>query len=171
MSYNYVNLYNRNAAFFLERPKAKKALFVANTAITYIFFVAYALLFLYGIQKGEFTPMDFVKIFFMPALALCLVSTLRLAIDRPRPYSQEGAGIIPLKRKEGDKNSFPSRHLACAAVIAAVFLPYFPLIAGLLFSLAFILGYIRFALGWHYPSDLFAGFLLGWLVGVIPILL
>ena len=170
MRYNYANLYNRNAAFFLARPKAKKALYIVNTAITYLFFGAYALLFVYGAQKGAFAPMDFTKIFCAPALALFIVSVLRLAIDRPRPYSEEGAGITPLKEKEGDKNSFPSRHLACAAVIATVFLPYLPLVSGALFILAFGLGYLRFALGWHYPSDLFAGFFLGLAVGIIPML-
>ena len=171
MRYNYANLYNKNAAFFEARPKAKKALGLLNTAVTYLFIVAYALLFVYGFQKGEFAPMDFVKIFCAPAFALLLVSVLRLAIDRPRPYTEEGAGITPLKEKEGDKNSFPSRHLTCAAVIATVFLPYLPLVAGGLFVLAFALGYLRFALGWHYPSDLFAGFILGWAVGIIPMLL
>lgn len=170
MRYNYVNLYNKNAAFFEARPKVKKTLDAFNTAITYLFLVAYALLFVYGFQKGEFAPMDFVKIFFLPAFALILVSVLRLAIDRPRPYTKEGAGITPLKEKEGDKNSFPSRHLTCAAVIATIFLPYLPLVAGGLFILAIALGYLRFALGWHYPSDLFAGFILGIAIGVLPII-
>ena len=171
MRYNYVNLYNKNAAFFEARPTAKKALGIVNTAVTYSFFVAYALLFVYGFQKGEFAPMDFVKIFCAPAFALILVSVLRLAIDRPRPYTEEGAGIIPLKEKEGDKNSFPSRHLTCAAVIATVCLPYLPLVAGVLFILAIALGYLRFTLGWHYPSDLFAGFVLGLVIGIVPMLL
>ena len=154
----------------MARPKTIKVLNIVNTVITYLFFAAYALLFVYGIQKGAFAPMDFVKIFCAPAFTLFIVSVLRLAIDRPRPYSEEGAGITPLKEKEGDKNSFPSRHLACAAVIAAVFLPYLPLVSGVLFIFALGLGYLRFALGWHYPSDLFAGFFLGLVVGIIPML-
>ena len=170
MRYNYVNLYNKNASFFEARPKVKKLLPIVSTAITYLFFVAYALLFVYGATKGEFAPMDFVKVFCAPALALMVVSVLRLAIDRPRPYAENGAGITPLKEKEGEKSSFPSRHLACAAVIAAAFLPYLPIVAGGLFALAFALGYLRFTLGWHYPSDLFAGFLLGLFIGIIPMI-
>lgn len=171
MRYNYVNLYNKNAALFEARPKAKKLLPVLNTALTYLFFVAYALLFVYGATEGKFEPMDFVKVFCAPALALVLVSVLRLAIDRPRPYAEDGAGIIPLKEKDGDKNSFPSRHLTSAAVIAAVFLPYLPLVSAALFLFSFTLGYLRFALGWHYPSDLFAGFILGLIVGIVPMFL
>ena len=168
MRYNYTDLYNKNAAFLEKRQKLKKALLPANTLITCWFFAAYALLFLHGITKGNFAPMDFVKIFCAPAFALLLVTVLRLSIDRPRPYSAEGAGIVPLKEKTGDRNSFPSRHLTCAAVIATVVLPYLPLEAAVLFALAFLLGYIRFSLGWHYPSDLFAGFVLGVAIGLIP---
>lgn len=171
MRYNYVNLYNKNASFLEERPKVKKLLPIANTALTYLFFIAYALLFVYGATEGEFAPMDFVKVFCAPALALIIVSVLRLAIDRPRPYAEDGAGIVPLKEKEGDKNSFPSRHLTSAAVIAAIFLPYLPTVSAGLFLLSFVLGYLRFALGWHYPSDLFIGFVLGLVVGIIPMFL
>ena len=171
MRYNYVNLYNKNAEFYSARPTAKKVLCWLNALLPYFFVGVYVYLFVYGATDGAFTPTDFVKVFCAPALALMLVTVLRLAIDRPRPYTEEGAGIVPLQKKEGDKNSFPSRHLTCAAVIAAVCLPYLPMVAATLFLFSFALGYTRFALGWHYPSDLFAGFLLGLIIGVAPMLL
>ena len=104
-------------------------------------------------------------------MALLIVSVLQLAIDRPRPYDIDGAGIVPLKNKERDRTSFPSRHLTCAAAITAVFFPYLPAISALLFLLSLGLGYARFAIGWHYPSDLFAGFMLGLAIGMLPMLL
>lgn len=171
MKYSYVNLYNKNAAFFEKRPIAKKAVLLFNKLVTYFFFAAYAMLFVYGATKGEFTPTDFVKIFCAPAFALFFVSVLRLAIDRPRPYNEDGAGIVPLQKKEGDRNSFPSRHLTSAAVIAATFFPYLPTLSALLFVFSVGLGYARFAIGWHYPSDLFAGFVFGLAIGTIPIIL
>lgn len=169
MKYNYSAIYNKNAAFLEARPNAKKAVFLCN-ALPYFFALAYILLWLYGIFKGEFETLDFVKIFCAPAFALVLVSVLRVTIGRPRPYEADGAGIIPLKKKESVKNSFPSRHLASAAVIAAVILPYLPSVSALLFILALILGYARFSLGWHYPSDLFVGFALGLIIGLTPML-
>ncbi|MBO5277312.1 MAG: phosphatase PAP2 family protein [Clostridia bacterium] len=169
MKYNYSSLYNRNAAFLEKRQGVKKALLLFNTVIPYFFMLAYVLLFVYGATKGKFETTDFVKIFCSPAFALLFVSVLRLAIDRARPYSEDGAGIVPLKEKEGDRSSFPSRHLTCAAVIATTFLPYIPAVGCLLFVLGLGLGYARFAIGWHYPSDLFAGFALGVVVGLIPV--
>jgi membrane-associated phospholipid phosphatase len=149
---------------------AKKAVLLFNKLVTYFFFAAYAMLIVYGATKGEFAPTDFVKVFCTPALSLIIVSVLRLAIDRPRPYNEDGAGIVPLQQKEGDRNSFPSRHLTSAAVIAATFFPYLPAILALLFVFAVGLGYARFAIGWHYPSDLFAGFVLGFFVGILPMI-
>lgn len=171
MKYNYSDLYNKNASFLEKKPAIKKAVLLFNKFVPYFFALAYALLFVYGATKGKFTPSDFVKVFCAPALALLIVSVLRLAIERPRPYDEKGAGILPLVKKTGDSTSFPSRHLASAAVIAAVFLPYLPAVSALLFVLALGLGYARFALGWHYPSDLFTGFALGAVIGFIPILL
>lgn len=170
MKYDYSAIYNKNAEFLSVRPNAKKAVLLCN-ALPYFFALAYMLLWLYGVFEGEFEPLDFVKIFCAPALALVLVSVLRIAIGRPRPYEEDGAGIIPLKNKESVQNSFPSRHLTSAAVIAAVTLPYLPAVGGLLFVLTVILGYARFSLGWHYPSDLFAGVALGLIIGLAPMFL
>ena len=171
MKYDYTTFYNKNAEFFLSHPKAKRALLVFNTLATYIFILAYALLFVYGLKKGNFTPNDFTNVFFAPAMALFVVTVLRLAIQHPRPYDEDGANIIPLKKKEGDSSSFPSRHLTCATVISTVFLPYIPAVGVLLFVFSLLLGYARFAIGWHYPSDLFAGFFLGVAMGIIPMLI
>ena len=171
MRYDYSALYYRSTAFFAGKPKAKKAVLFFNKLATYFFLFAYAWLFFYGATKGKFTPTDFVKVFCAPAFALLVASVLQLAIDRPRPYDIDGAGIIPFKNKERDRNSFPSRHLTCAAVIAATFFPYLPSVSAFLFLLSIGLGYARFVIGWHYPSDLFAGFVLGLFVGIIPMLL
>ena len=115
--------------------------------------------------------MDLIKILFTPLMALLTVSVMRLAIDRPRPYAEDGAGITPLVEKKSDGKSFPSRHLACAAVIAMSFLPYYPIAGAFLLGGSAVLGYIRFALGVHYPSDLVAGMGLGIALGSLIFLL
>ena len=115
--------------------------------------------------------MDFTKIFCAPAFALLTVSVMRLAISHPRPYEEEGAGIIPLEQKTSKGNSFPSRHLTSAFVIATTFFPYLPAVSVLLMLFALGLGYTRFALGWHYPLDIAVGLLLGLAIGLLPILL
>ena len=175
MGYSYKKLYEKNAAFYNARPKAIKALLIGDKVLTVLFGLAYIALWVYAAVWGDFSARGFIRIFFVPALSLFLVSILRVMIARPRPYSQAGAGITPLKERTGNENnSFPSRHLACAVSIAVCFFPALPVFGAVLSVLCLALAYIRFALGFHYPSDLLAGGAVGGLMaglyGVLEII-
>ncbi len=137
-----------------------------NSYIPLVFVAAYLFLWIYGGFIAPLSPKDLAAIFFAPAFLLFLVTVLRMGISRPRPY--ESAGITPLKEKASKGNSCPSRHLACAGVVAACFLPYLPVVGVGLLILALGLGYARFSVGWHFLSDLIVGFLMGVAVGCIP---
>ena len=166
MRYDYKTLYEKNLAFLERRPLFKRALPLANHALTILFVLAYGGLLAWAIADDMETE-ALIKLLFIPLFCVFAVAVLRLAIDRPRPYSEQGANITPILRKKSkDKESFPSRHLACAFVIAVVFLPHFPWAGICLTCLGLLLGYIRFALGLHYPSDLFGGMALGLLCGL-----
>jgi len=171
MKYDYAYFYNKNASFYNAHTNAKRALKFANFCFTWLFFIAYGVLWTQAMDADRFTLHDFVKIIFVPLLALCMVTVLRLFVERPRPYAENGAGIEPLVKKKADNKSFPSRHLACATAIAMTFLPFYPLVGGLLFLASFVLGYTRFALGLHYPSDLVAGWSVGTCIGCLIFIL
>ena len=172
MKYSYVTLYNKNAEFYNAHPTAKRAIKIGNTLLTWLFLACYGVLWLYALRIDPFETMDLVKILFVPLLTLLTVSVLRLAITRARPYTDEGAGITPfITKKKADNKSFPSRHLACATVISMVFLPYYPIAGYILLGFSALLGYIRFALGLHYPSDLLAGTSLGTCLGCLMFVL
>ena len=172
MKYDYVTAYNKSAAFYNAHPTAKRAIKLGNTVLTWLFFACYGILWLYAVYVEPFETRDLVKILFIPLLTLLVVSVMRLAINRPRPYTEAGAGITPfIEKKKVDNKSFPSRHLACATVISVTFLPYYPIAGGCLLCASVLLGYIRFATGLHYPSDLFAGAGLGVALGSIIFIL
>ena len=166
MKYDYKTLYEKNAAFYKLSPLRVKILKLLNTVFTWLFAVAYAAFWLYAVISDKLLVQELVPLFFAPALALILVSAIRLGVDRPRPYSKKGAAITPLvARQDRDGDSFPSRHIACATVIAMVFLSVLPIVGVLLLLCCFALAYIRFSIGVHYPSDLAAGIVLGVLCG------
>ena len=167
MNYDYATLYNQHAAFFKANKKRETALLVCNALLTYLFLFAYAGLWIFALLKDGLLVTDYAKFFFIPATSLLTVSVLRLAIDRPRPYSEQGARIDPiLKGKREQGNSFPSRHIASATAISFTFLPYLPVIGGILLGCTLLLAYTRFAVGVHYPSDLAAGIGVGGFFGV-----
>lgn len=171
MSYDYLTLYNKSAAFYNAHPRAKRLLIIGNTFLTLLFFGCYGGLWAYTLLLAPLSIKDMVKILFVPLLALLTVTVLRIAMDRPRPYTESGAGITPLIQKSSTGQSFPSRHLACATVIAMTFLPYYPVMGGALLCLSLALGYTRFATGVHYPSDLVAGWTLGACIGYLIFIL
>ncbi len=167
MQYDYKALYEKNAAFYKASPIRLKGLKLLNGVLTWLFAVAYASFWLYAIKSDRLPLQELVSPFFAPALALIFVSAIRLGVDRPRPYSKKGANITPLvARKDRDGDSFPSRHIACAAAISMVFLSVLPIVGVLLLLSCLALAYIRFSIGVHYPSDLAAGIVLGVLCGI-----
>jgi undecaprenyl-diphosphatase len=78
---------------------------------------------------------------------------------RQRPYIQHGGitlGAAPL-----DLYSFPSGHTLHAVSFTMVALIYYPNLAWLLIPFASLVAMSRVILGLHYPSDVFAGALIG----------
>ncbi len=163
MGYDYKKVYERHTAWIDKRPKYRAGVLFACRFLSLPFAAAYLGLWIFLLYRGE--TRDFWRVGLPPACAFLLVTALRALIYRPRPYEKSGAGITPLRPKDSVCNSFPSRHLACASVIAFVLLPYAPIVGGGLLALSILLGYARFAVGWHYPSDLFVGFALGVFIG------
>lgn len=171
MKYDYVSLYNKNAAFFIRRPTMKAAIKWGNLFLTAVFPIAYAFLLINAFFIEPINPKDAAVLLCLPLVALITVSVMRLMIDRPRPYEENGANITPLFLKAKSGHSFPSRHLASAAVISLVFASQFLAGGIVLLLFALLLGYARFTLGWHYPSDLLAGFGVGAGIGLLVFLL
>ena len=166
----YKKIYEKNAAFIKSRPLLKKALPLLDNTLTTFFFLAYATLCFYALIK-KFGANDLMWLIFPPLLCLLIVSVLRIAVERPRPYTENGANITPfIEKKKSENRSFPSRHIASATVIAGTFLPFFPGIAALLYFFALVLAYVRFAAGLHYISDLAAGGAIGLCIGLLSVI-
>ncbi len=171
MKYDYRKLYTKNREFLEEHGRFKRVVLLVNAYLPYLFTLAYALLLGFGTFGKSITPKELSKLFYLPLTALVLASVLQIAVARPRPYQEEGAAISPLKEKGSRDNSLPSRHVASAAVIAVCTLPHFLFVGLFLLACTLAVGYCRFAVGWHYPLDLFLGFALGTVVGCATFLL
>lgn len=164
MKYDYKTLYEKNAAFLCAVPLRKRLLKILDIGITLLFVFAYGYL-VWHAWNEKAPATDLVALLFVPFLALFIATILQIAIDRPRPFSESGANIEPLYTKQGSGKSFPSRHLTCAFSIATVCLPSLSLLSGMLYVFALLLAYVRFSLGWHYPSDLCGGIAIGTAIG------
>ena len=86
--------------------------------------------------------------------------------DRSRPYTTHGASDHLLSAPSGDP-SFPSDHAAVAFAIAFAVLAYSRRGGIAFLAAATLVGLSRIALGMHYPSDVLAGALIGWLAAML----
>jgi membrane-associated phospholipid phosphatase len=156
MKINYQGLYEKWTKPFLKHPLALTLCKNLNRVFTLIpFFMYPVLLIVLWIQSDT----RFLRIFCVPAISFILLSIIRRAINRPRPYERWNIAPLIIKKKKGC--SMPSRHVFSSTVIAMVFLRIFPAIGICLLVLSVFTGLIRIIGGVHYPSDVLIGFLCG----------
>ena len=96
------------------------------------------------------------------ALALAVNQVIAHVWERPRPYSTHGAADHLLAAPSVDP-SFPSDHAAAAVAIAFGVLAYSRRVGIAYLIVGTLIGLSRIALGMHYPSDVIAGAVVGWL--------
>jgi membrane-associated phospholipid phosphatase len=166
--------------WFTARPAAKRALLIADTAVPLFLAV------LYGILLGRFglawytaaALLDeapaaacgkmFWRVVLIPAVTLAGGTLLRNRLNFPRPYAQPG--FTPLKQKEGDGCSLPSRHALSAGVIASVWTCTEPAWCPLFLVLLACVCVLRVLVGVHDIRDVVSGAALGFACGLLMLL-
>ena len=100
----------------------------------------------------------------VPGVVFVGGTLLRKKINAPRPYEQPG--FTPLVEKETKGQSFPSRHALSAAVLAAVWLYFYPAVGVVMTIIAVLICVLRVLAGVHYPKDVLAGAVFGFSLGI-----
>lgn len=161
---------------FREHSELAKGLHIMNKLCTVVMYLAYPLLlvylFFYTELSGHISSYySFRKALLVPAVSFVLLTVVRAWINRPRPY--EKFEVSPVIKKDTKGNSFPSRHVFSATIIAMTFLLMSPWVwLGLIFLiLSILLGGVRVISGVHYISDVAAGFCVAVFAGVIGYLI
>ena len=113
--------------------------------------------------------MDALAILVSAGVPFLLVSILRRLIDAPRPY--ELYDFYEEKPKEKKGQSFPSRHVFSAFVIATLSFTVSPILGGALLAVGVLLAVSRVLLGIHFIRDVVCGALVGIISGVLGILI
>jgi len=101
---------------------------------------------------------------FLYAIQSVVIYGLKFLIGRERPFHflQEMASKLPRGTGEILDPSFPSAHAALAFMMATLLAHWFPRYLILFYIAAGFIAWTRIYLGLHYPTDAFAGALLGY---------
>lgn len=87
---------------------------------------------------------------------------LKKKINRPRPYKINQS--IYLGGKILDQFSFPSGHTLHAVIFSLILIFYFSFVSEILLIFTMLIALSRVILGMHYPSDVFVGGLIGYII-------
>lgn len=93
---------------------------------------------------------------------------LKNVVARPRPY-EEIEGLVSVGGRPWDY-SFPSGHTSAAFAIATIYMIKKRKYYGVIMTIfAFLIAFSRLYLGVHYFTDVFAGIIIGCLIGIIVV--
>lgn len=139
---------------FRDRPGMAKGLHIANKLCTGMMYISYPLLLVYMFFLKD---ANLLRTILVPGVGFVVLSVGRSLINRPRPY--ETFEVPPVIKKDTKGNSFPSRHVFSATIIAMTFLYMSPCAwLGILFlCISAALAAVRVLSGVHYISDVLAG--------------
>ncbi|MDP3092320.1 MAG: phosphatase PAP2 family protein [Nitrospira sp.] len=102
-------------------------------------------------------------------LATVLVHTVKHLVGRPRPkFSASGEWSIAPSLASGF-DSFPSGHTTATFALAVVLSRRFPLLAAIFIGMAAFVALSRVLRGSHFPSDVFGGWVLGTVSGMVAV--
>jgi undecaprenyl-diphosphatase len=111
---------------------------------------------------------------FVFGLVMCVLfadqsgSFLKHNVERIRPNRDDNiAPLLDCRLHTAGRRSFPSNHAANSAAIAVFSSLVYPQITAPVLLVSFLLGFSRVYLAVHYPSDVFAGWILGSAVGFL----
>lgn len=144
----------------LRTPEKIHCIQVLDKVLTGTMYAVYPALLVYVYLYHKVLLVREISI---PAVSFLLVSLFRKLYNRPRPYE---SGILPLITKDTQGQSMPSRHIFSSAVISMGVLAVNVPLGGICWMITILNAVVRVIGGVHYPSDVTAGILIGFLAGL-----
>lgn len=152
--------YKSIVGFFKRNKLCNTVLKLCYNFLPFIMFVSYGILIVFMF----FSDIKiFARITLSPLTVFAIVTFFRKIFNRPRPYEKFATTSVFGKNKKGE--SMPSRHTACAFIIAMAFM-YVSIPLGIAYLIISALIMIsRVLAGVHFISDVIAGMAISLLYG------
>ena len=152
----YINM----VSFFKRNKLCNAILKFCYDFLPFVMFLSYGVLAVFMLFSDAKT---FARITLSPMTVFAIITVFRKIFNRARPYEKFATPSVFGKDKSGE--SMPSRHTACAFIIAMAFMYVsIPLGIAYLIISAFIM-ISRVLAGVHFISDVIAGMAISLLYG------
>jgi len=138
----------------------KESLIILSTLSPILIIVSYCIVVIVSFLNQT----SLFKITLIPLITLLLVSLLRSLINKPRPF--EEFDFQPLVAHSIGK-SFPSRHTACACIIALTFIYLQHPFSYIMIGVALVVALTRVLTGVHRISDVLVAILISSICGLL----
>lgn len=145
--------YKNRIENFKSREKLCKVIYLLYTYLPVVMFICYPVTLIIKAFMGF--DLKLLLMILIPASVLLIVTAIRKIVNRPRPY--EKYNIPSLFKRDGNGESFPSRHTASAFVLAMSGFALSPYLGTALLIIACIIALTRILAGVHFVSDVIAG--------------
>lgn len=159
----YQDRYNKISSWIREKSYRYRLFVILYKTIPLLVMAAYGIMILYGIYT--LNKNQWIRIIAVPAVTFLVVTVFRKLINEKRPY--EVFEIQPLIHKSKQGESFPSRHMVSAVIIAMTGFYMNRMLGIWLILLSAIIGILRPAAGVHYVRDIVGGFFFALIMGAI----
>ncbi len=148
---------------YIEEDEQKKKIFMYLYKFLPVVVAAAYLIILFTLWGYQ--DYRFARALEVPLFLVLGVTVLRKVINAKRPYEEDGFEPMIEKAKEGE--SFPSRHVASATIIAMAALQVNIATGIMLLLISILMGVMRVIAGVHHKEDVIAGFAISVVVGVM----
>lgn len=151
--------------WFREKDSRMKKFLVIYKILPLMVVAAYGVaVFIQFYQaKGDYEKL--IRVILVPAVTFILCTIFRKIVNERRPY--EVWDLKPLVKKDKKGQSFPSRHMLSATIIAMACFYTNHILGIVMFVLALFVGIVRPIAGVHFVKDIVAALILGILCGIV----
>lgn len=157
--------YAKISNWFRDNEKRMKILNILYKGLPTVTMVEYTVLVIFEIFQGKDKMEEIIRVIIVPLITFGICTTARKVVNEKRPY--EAMNITPLIKKDKKGQSFPSRHVLSATIIAMASM-YVNVRLGIIMMLISVaIAVIRPVAGVHYIRDVIGGLVMGIVCGVM----
>ena len=157
--------YGRISNWFRGNEKRMKILNILYKGLPIVTMIEYAAVVIFEIFQGKSKLEEIIRVIIVPLITFGICTVARKVVNEKRPY--EAMNITPLIKKDKKGQSFPSRHVLSATIIAMASMYVNVPLGVIMMLISVAIAVVRPVAGVHYIRDVIGGLVIGIVCGIM----